>query len=156
MTKHQANFFNFINWLTQKYIKLEKQTLPYPCKVIKVISKNNQKIVQIQLAGQSHIIEADSRKIIEENLFQYFSPTDIKKLFELAYDKRQLTFSDQYYCEETKKEMLVFTDPAGNKISLAAQAVSFDEEFIKNINSADAHRVGFISGIEYIKKIFRK
>jgi hypothetical protein len=82
MKKSQNNaIITFVKWLTEKYIELEKRTLPYPCKLIGIKYNQNQKLIQIQFSGQSHAIEVNIDIIIEKNLFEYFSPQDKKTPF---------------------------------------------------------------------------
>jgi len=136
---------------------LEKKALPYPCKLIKIIEKQSELLAQIQFSGQSHVLEVDPKKIIDENLFQYFSPLDIKQLFEITYHKSQLVLSDTFFCQETNSEMLTFTNViTKNKITVTAENASLDKNLIKNISSLDAHKIGCIWGMEFIKKYLRK
>jgi hypothetical protein len=156
MEKSQGTtIFSFIKWLAERYIQLERRTLPNPCKLVNVISKNNNHLVQIQLSGQSHVIEIDPKKIIEQNLFEYFSSQDKKKLFSIVYLKNQLILSDKYLCQDSNKEMVVLTDIiTGNKITISAEMASLNGALISQINSKDANKIGFIAGMEFTKKYF--
>ncbi|HLB42983.1 MAG TPA: hypothetical protein VJN02_09100 [Gammaproteobacteria bacterium] len=156
MLKYQrTSILNFIRWLTESYIKLEKKTLPNPCKLIGTTNKNDKLFVQIQLAGQSHLIEVEPEKIINQNLFEYFSSRDKKELFLMVYNKERLKLSDQFYNPETNEEMIVLTNLlTGNKMTISASDISIRSDLINQINSKDTNKIGFISGMEYIKKCF--
>jgi len=153
---HRMPLFGFVKWLSNSYIELEKKTLPNACRLIGIITRNNTQLVQVQFSGQSHKIEIDPKKIIELNLFEYFSSVDKKKLFSLVYKQEQLILTDRYYCHESNNEMLVLTDiSTGNKMTISAEMASANEPLIKKINSSDANKIGFLAGMNYIKKYFK-
>ena len=148
-------FISFFNWVTEKYIELEKKSLPYPCKLIETIFKNNIPFVVVQISGQSHVIEIDPEKLIEYNLFEYFSTTDKKQIFYLANQKKYLRLSDTYSCNHTNQTIAVFTDTrTEKKISASIETLSMDNSIINQINSKDAYKIGFLSGIEHAKRLF--
>lgn len=156
MLKDQrSSILNFIKWVAEGYIRLEKKTLPNPCKLIGVTNRNNKLLAQIQLAGQSHLIEVEPEKIIDQNLFEYFSSRDKKQLFLMVYNKERFKLSDRFYYQKTGKEIVVLTDfVTGDKMTISASDLSVRSDLISQINSKDANKIGFISGMEYIKKCF--
>lgn len=154
---HKLSIFTAIKWLTERYIQLEKRTLPYHCKVIGFIDRSGKKLAQVQFAGHSHIIDVDPQKLIDENLFEYFSPSDKKFIFSAVYNKERLKLTDRYYCQEKKVEMVVLTDvTTGNKMTLSAETVSSSMDLIEQINPKDANKIGFMSGVSFIKSIFNR
>lgn len=156
--KNQRNtIIAFAKWLGKKYIELEKEVLPNTCKIAKIINHGVDQYVLVQFSGQSHTIEIDPKKIIELNLFEYFSSEDKKLLFSMVYNHYQLKLSDQYYCKNTNREMISLTDMlTKNKLTIPAETVSVNSEIIDKINSHDAIRIGFLAGMDYLKSLHKK
>lgn len=152
INNQRISIFNVIKWLTERYVELEKETLPNACKLIGIVEKNNKRLVKVQLAGLLNEIEINPEKIIENNLFEYFSTADKKKLFSIVHNN-SLKISDQYFCYCSKKEMIVLTDKlSGNKKTLSVEMLSTNDDLISQLTSNDANRIGFLSGLEYSRK----
>ncbi len=151
----KISIFGAIKWLTNRYVQLEKRTLPYHCKIIVFVNRSGKKLAQVQFAGHSHILEMDPQKLIDENLFEYFSPPDKKLIFLAVYNKERLKLTDRYYCQEKKQEMVVLTDvTTGNKMTLSVETVASSINLIEQISPKDANKIGFMSGVSFIKNIF--
>ena len=154
MEKNQNSIIAFVIWLTEKYIELEKRTLPYPCKLTGTLFTPTEKLVQIQFSGQSHEIKINIESIIEKNLFEYFSPQDKKLLFAIAHNKERLILSDRFSCPDSNTELVTLTDIAtGNKKTMTAYLACIDNNIICQMNAKDAKNLGFLAGIEQGKKI---
>lgn len=155
-TDQRMKTFPFLKWLTARYLELEKKTIPHACKLIDIVNKNSKKLAKVQLAGSLNQIEIEIEKVIEHNLFEYFSSRDKKTLFSVAYNKEQLKLSDHFFCPETKKEMIVLSEiETGNRLTISAENLSTNDNLICQISSKDAKKVGFLSGIEYMKRCFK-
>lgn len=154
MLKNQRiSIFNLVKWLTDRYIELEKKTLPNACKLLDLVERDNKQLAKIQLAGSLNEIEIDPEKIIEHNLFEYFSSADKKRLFSAVYKNEKLKVADHYFCQHAEKEMIVLTDTlSGNKKTLPAEMISINNDLINKINSKDANKIGFLSGLEYSRR----
>lgn len=149
----KISIFTAFKWLSEKYIELEKKTIPYSCKLGAAINKNNKQFIEIIFSGQSHAIIINAEKVIEQNLFEYFSPEDKKRIFSMVYKKEKLKLSDQYLCHETGKELIVLTDLlTNNRMTISVELSSVSMDLIDKLNSRDANKIGFLSGLEYIKK----
>ena len=123
--------------------------------MISVLSKYNKQVVQVQLPGQAHVIEISPEKIIEENLFEYFSTQDKKTMFSIVFNKNKLKVSDTYYCRDAGKEMLVLTDAInGDKMTIPASLLSLDFHLLEQVSPKEANKIGFLSGVEYAKNLF--
>lgn len=156
MIKNQRiSIFRFFKWVSEKYAQLERETLPNICKIIGITNNKNSQLVKIQFSGQSLVLEINPIKLIELNLFEYFSTQDKKLLFSLVY-KKNLQISDSYYCKTTEKEMIILTDTISrNRLTLPVDAVSSNKILIDQLNPRDAQKIGFISGMNYIKNLFK-
>jgi len=79
--------FCFFKWLSEQYIQLERKTLPYSLKLgyfpdsRNFVLKNGKIFMKVEFSGQKDAIEIELSEIIEQNLFEYFSPADKKKDF---------------------------------------------------------------------------
>lgn len=148
--------FALIKWFKNYYVSLEKDVLPFPCKLVGFTQKNGETFVKIEFSGQINTIEIEIKKIIKENLFEHFSPQDKKLMFQAFYkNEEQFQLTDHYYCRETKAEMVILTETlTGNKLTLPASAISDSNKFDEQVTKKDLKRISYISGVEYIKKIF--
>lgn len=155
MASNTKFLFNWINWLTNKYVELERKTLPFPCKLQNIIKKEKKKFAQIQIAGQVHFLEVEVTSLIQKNLFEFFSPQDKKILFESVYHKENFYLSDYFYSSELEKEMVVLTEKlSGRKLTITVECASINNELIEQISSSDANKIGYLAGLETAKKNF--
>ncbi|TAK76901.1 MAG: hypothetical protein EPO11_03450 [Gammaproteobacteria bacterium] len=153
MLKNRIAIFGLVKWLAEKYIELEKQTLPHPCKLNDILYRDNKPFAQVQFSGQSHEVEIELTLIIEKNLFEYFSSEDKKTLFSSIYQKENLQLADYYHCHETEKEIIVLAHKeTGHRMTLPLEIAAINNNLIEQISSNDANRIGFLSGIAYAKK----
>lgn len=147
-----ASFFTLFKWMAEQYLQLERKVLPYSCKVTAFIERNNQKLVQIQFSGHNHTLEIDIQKLINENLFEYFSPTDKKSIFSAFYQKTLLKMTETYRCPKSESEMIVFTNiNTGNKLTCSASDFRPGNELFNQIDQKDAFKIGYISGIDHVR-----
>lgn len=152
LKKQTASIFSFVKWLTSKYVELERDTLPYPCKLLGIITKDGTQVASIQFSGQSHTIEVPVSTIVDKNFFEFFSPHHKKQLFENVYSKIKLKLTDQFFCCTTNKQMITLTDIASdNKMTIPIEVASTNSNIVNQLNSTDANRIGFAAGIEYLK-----
>ena len=158
----KVNLFQIFKWLSERYIQLEKQTLAYPCRLSYFdnnklfISKKGKVFVKIEFSGQKEIVDAELSQIIEQNLFEYFSPTDKKKIFSSYYNTEQFKLTDSYYCQEKKTEMAVLTEIlTGHIITQPAYLISENEILLNQLSSKDIKKLSFLSASEHFKMLFK-
>lgn len=148
---------NFFSWLSHTYITLERKAIPYPCKLIDMRYFMNDIYLEIQYSGLTDKIELNITKVIEQNIFEYFSPSDKKKIFQLAYNKTKLTLTDKYTCPTSGKDMFVLTDLIKqNKMTVDAEQVIKNENILNKLDPKSAYRIGSISANSIYKDILSK
>ena len=158
----KGTIFNFFKWIAEHYIQLERKTLPYPFKLglfenNKHFSiKNGKFLAKIEFSGQANTVEFELAQIIEQNLVEYFSPVDKKKLFSLYYNQEKLTLTDSYYCPENQSEMVILTDLfSQNKITMPVHLASENDQLIEQLSRKDVKNVAFLAATDYFKNIFK-
>lgn len=159
----KVTVFNFIKWLTTHYIQLEKKTIPYPFRLgcfpntNNYFSIKNEKLLtRVEFSGQKDIFEVEIVAIINQNLFEYFSPEDKKKIFSIYYNKERFKLTGNYYCQEKRMEMVVLKDiSTGNIKYIPSHLVSENDAIINQLSPKDIRRISFLSAMDHFKSIFR-
>lgn len=148
---------NFFKWITEHYIQLERKTLPYLCKFSGFTEKDGKVFAKVEFSGQFAAQEVELEKIIEQNLFEYFSPIDKKRLFQAFHNKDRYKLTDRYLCHDKKIEMVVLTDVITNhQITFPAHMIVSDNELIERISRQDVKRISFISAMDFFKNLFKE
>lgn len=163
MSKNRnINIFYLLKWLSEQYIQLERKILPYPFKLGCISDDNYFSIkngithANVELSGQKDTFEIELSKIIEQNLFEYFSPKDKKQIFYAYYNKERFKLTDYYFCRENRTEMAILTDIAtGNKKEVPAELVIDSDEFLEQLSRKDIKKLSFLSAMGHVKKIFK-
>lgn len=157
MSKDQRMpIFFFVKWLAERYMELEKKTLPYAFKLTGVNESNNKRLIKVQFAGTLHEQEIELEKLIDSNLFEYFHPQEKKILFSIFYDKERLNIVDQYFCATSNKEIFVLRNKiTGNRTTISAEELSISKNLIAQLNPKEAKKIGYSAGTQYSKNILR-
>lgn len=150
----KISFANFIIWISNAYKSLERRAIPYPCKLTGIKLKAGITYLEIQYSGLTDNIELDINKVVEQNIFEYFSPADKKKIFYYLYNYNFLSMTDSFKCPETGKDLVVLTECiTKNKMTLEASCISKDRSLLDKIDSNSACRIGGISESRIFKDI---
>ncbi len=157
MTNEPYSFLKIFRWFIEKYLQLEKSVLPFPCKLVNISGTYPKKLAQVQFTGHTHVIEIEVKQIINENLFEYFSAEDKKKLFAAVYERDRLKLAERHFCNYEKKEMAVLADiETGEKIEIPIDTLSANPELIELMHPVEANRIGFIAGLQKFASAFSK
>lgn len=145
-----TNRSNLLAWLGQYYLSLEKQALGYPCRINKMLPNNS---VRVQFSGQIDTIDVEIQKIIDTNLFEYFSPSDKKLIFFKNFNKQQFKVVGHYSDEKNTAMVLIEDLWTSEKIAIPASSLTSNNIAINKLSPGDANIIGFIAGSAINQKI---
>lgn len=145
----KISFFTWAKWIRDKYVNLEKQTIPHAFKYLSTREVDNKQIILIGFSGQTHTIELPLKQIIKNNLFEYFSSADKKLLFSLLHKNEKYLLSEVYKCQMSDKYLVVLTEiKSGHNMTLYAQEVSQNSELVERLSPKNINIISFLAGTD--------
>ncbi len=138
----------------------QKQTYPYKVIGKEECQKTGVEKLCIQVAGKNVFLYFVPQELVkDEEMLNGFSPLDVRTITYMALEKLEqgrsieidglYKIEKQYFSDRKEKEMFVFRYQDKDKsIARSAQELTCDSSFIKNFNSLDANRIGYIAGYE--------
>ena len=159
----KANLLYFFKWMSEQYIRLEKESLTYPFKLSFskksrfYFLKKESIFLRVELSGRKDILDIELAQIIQQNLFEFFSPEDKKNIFSVYHNKERLKLTESYYCTENQTEMVVITEIlTGKNITKPVYLVSENYELINQLSCHDIKKLSFLSASDHFKKLFKR
>jgi len=158
MSKKAFNLIEFISLLWKQIQELKQQTEPptlFRIEEIKIDKKNEYKIIT-QVIGKAVILETTPKEVINNDAFlEGFSKQDVKVITGLLSSKKPKNrILTQEFCEKSNSIIFKIAKQGSDTyIEKTAEQISLDKDLLNDLNSIDAHKIGYVAGAKHEFKI---
>ena len=155
-------FTNYLKWLIKQISDLHKIDSSHNS-IYKIVGKEknentNEDQFIIQVNGKNVFLKLSPSSLMnDEAMLRGFSSLDVRTITYMACQTEKATNKKkslyriiaQFFSKNRKEEMFSIQEENNIvQIIKSAQEISSNPELIKKFNAEDAHRIGYITGIE--------
>ncbi len=151
---------NYIKWFVNQMYELQKvspQNFIYKIAGKEKCKKSSEEKLVVQVVGKNVFIKLTPIELMnDEAMLKGFSPLDVRTITYLAChtgkEKKSLyRIVAQFFSKTRNEEMFTIqAESDAMQIVKSAQELSSDPELINKFASQDAHRIGYVSGVEQV------
>jgi hypothetical protein len=154
---------DYIKWLLNEVQAITNQTGKiYFYKIVDKITckKTGEEKFVVQIAGKNVFLQLTPQQLMYDDLMlRGFSPLDIRTITYTACQQEKIQpikkpffkVIAQFFSTDRHREMFTLkTEGTTTEINQSAQEISNDPALIKQLGAEDAHRVGYVAGVEQV------
>ena len=152
-------FSNYMRWMIEAYAELRAEQTGHVTHRLVDYKKNEKGDYQVtvQIAGKNLTFKSTPQKIMaNDEIFESFSKKDIRLLTYLACEdiKEPLhkVLGQKFIRNMNQFFFKLKHGKTGEEIEKSAEEISADPALIKGLSPEDAHKIGYVTAGEQVKK----
>ncbi len=157
--KEPKKFNDYIKWMVEAYAEIRaEKARQVKHRIVEYTKKDNGEYeVSIQLIGKTITFKANPKDIMaNDEMLESFSKKDIRALTYFACEnikEPQHEILGQKFIRTMNKFFFKLKHgKTGEEIEKSAEEISADPDLIKSLTPEDAHKIGYVTANEQIKK----
>ncbi len=155
-------FSDYIKWMIEAYAELRAEQAGNITHRVVEYKKNakGEYEVEVQLIGKSLAFKASPKEIMADDIMlESFSKKDIRLLTYLACedikDPVHEVLGQKFVRTMNKFFFKLKHGKTGEEMEKSAEEISADPNLIKSLSPEDAHKIGYVTANEQVKKDMR-
>lgn len=152
-------FSDYIKWMIEAYAEIRAEQSGHVTHRVVDYAKNEkgEYEVSVQLIGKSLVFKASPKEIMADDaMLESFSKKDIRLLTYLACeDIKEPThevLGQKFIRNMNKFFFKLKHGKTGEEMEKSAEEISADPKLIKQLKPEDAHKIGYVTANEQVKK----